>query len=122
TMVATNPMVEYIRSLLHLLPHDEPWRSLSREAAFIAVMAAIVLATEIYCRRDMQRYRSRHFANDLLYSFFYQGGLYNILIYIPFFSFLQKRLSIFDLHVLSSLPPPVDFVVFWLAADFMGYW
>ena len=114
--------IDSIRALLRHLPQQEPWRSLSREAVFIALVAVVMIALERYYRRDLTRYRSRTFVNDIAYSFFYQGGIYNALIYVPIFSWAQKHLAVFDLHLLGSLPPAAGFLCFWLAADFLGYW
>jgi len=112
------------RTLLHrVLPHDEPWRSLTREALFIAALAVLIITLEwLYGRDIASRYRSRNFLNDLAWSFFYQGGIYNLLIYAPIFGALQKRLAFTGLHVFSALPPAAGFAAFWLAADFLGYW
>jgi len=112
-----------LRSLLHLLlPSQEPWRSLTREGLFLIVATAVIIAIESAYKRDLGRYRSRGFVNDLAYSFFYQGGIYTLFIYVPVFSALQKQLSMFDLHVLTNLPATWAFLVFWLTTDFLGYW
>jgi sterol desaturase/sphingolipid hydroxylase (fatty acid hydroxylase superfamily) len=114
--------IELLRTWLKLLPQQDPWRALSREAVFVLVLGVVIFTIERAYRRDMGRYRTRTFANDLAYSFLYQGGLYNLLIYVPIFSVLQKQLAVFDLHILTSLPPAVAFVTFWLTTDFVGYW
>jgi sterol desaturase/sphingolipid hydroxylase (fatty acid hydroxylase superfamily) len=116
------PVTDLIRRLLFFLPHSEPWRSLTREAVFIAVVAAAVITLEWLHRRDLNRYRTRNFFNDVLYSFFYQGGIYNLFIYIPLFAFLQKRLAFADLHILTALPAVAAFAIYWLITDFLGYW
>ena len=114
--------IDMVRAFLHLLPQEEPWRSLTREAVFLVLATAVIAAIEAAYKRDLGRYRSRGFVNDLAYSFLYQGGIYTLFIYIPIFSALQARLPMFDLHLLSSLPPAWAFLVFWLSADFLGYW
>ena len=111
-----------LRSLVHLLPQREPWGALAREAVLIVIVAAVIVAFEYFSRSDLRRYRSREFLNDLAYSFFYQGGLYTLLVYAPIFNTLQKRLAFADLHVLTNLPPAAAFVCFWLITDFLGYW
>jgi len=115
-------LIESLRAILRMLPQGDPWRGLSREAVFIVAVGALVMALERLYRRDLTRYRSRHFVNDLAYSFFYQGGIYNLLIYIPIFGALQKQLAFADIHALSRLNPVAAFVCFWLIADFLGYW
>jgi sterol desaturase/sphingolipid hydroxylase (fatty acid hydroxylase superfamily) len=115
-------LIETLRAALRLLPQDDPWRGLSREAVFIVAIGCAVILLERFYRRDLTRYRSRHFLNDLAYSFFYQGGLYTLLIYVPIFGYLQKQMAFADMHVLSSLPPAAAFVCFWLITDFIGYW
>jgi sterol desaturase/sphingolipid hydroxylase (fatty acid hydroxylase superfamily) len=114
--------IDTLRELLHMLPPQEPWRSLTREAIFLAVVTAGIVAIEAAYKRDLGRYRSRGFLNDVAYNFFYQGGIYTLFVYIPIFTALQKQLPIFDLGLLKSLPSAWAFLVFWLIADFIGYW
>ena len=111
-----------LRQLLRFLPQHDPWRALSREAIVIALFLLVIVALERLNRADLTRYRRREFFNDFVYALFYQGGIYNFLIYVPVFSTLQKRLAFADLHVLTSVPAPVSFILFWLIADFVGYW
>jgi sterol desaturase/sphingolipid hydroxylase (fatty acid hydroxylase superfamily) len=122
-VVSEVPLIDRALGLFHsLLPQHEPWRALSREAVLICIFATVIVVLEGLSSGDLTRYRSRQFLNDLAYSFFYQGGIYNLLIYVPVFSTLQQRLTWADLHVLSALPPVAAFVAYWLIADFLGYW
>jgi sterol desaturase/sphingolipid hydroxylase (fatty acid hydroxylase superfamily) len=114
-------MYEVLHRLTRFLPASNPWRALAREAIFIALFAVAIAAMEWLSHRDLRRYVSPIFLNDVGYSLFYQGGIYNLL-YLPVFAYLQKRLAFADLHVLDRLSLPVGFVAFWLIADFFQYW
>ncbi|MBW3564841.1 MAG: sterol desaturase family protein [Acidobacteria bacterium] len=119
-------MFQRITEIYHylgdLLPEAEPWHGLARTAIVIAVFGSVVVALEIYYRRNLSRYRRKGFATDVVYSFFYQGGLYNLLIYIPVFGSLQQSLDFASLGLLESIPVVPGFILFWLVADFLGYW
>jgi sterol desaturase/sphingolipid hydroxylase (fatty acid hydroxylase superfamily) len=115
-------LFQRLRSLVHLLPDIGPSRALGREALLILAGVALVGFLEWRQRRDLGRYRSRSFGNDVIYSFFYQGGVYNLLIYVPLFGAIQQHLGFAKFGVLHALPTPAAFVLYWLIADFCGYW
>ena len=112
-------LFQRVRSLVHLLPDIGPSRSLAREGVIIVLGLILVLFLERLQRRDLGRYRTRSFGNDVLYSFFYQGGVYNLLVYVPLFGTIQQH---YRFGLLDPLPMPVAFVMYWLMADFCGYW
>jgi len=113
---------DLIHLVRELLPPSEPWRSLARTSIFLIFMTSLLALIEGLSGADLGRYRRRAFLNDVLYTVFYQGGLYNLLIYVPIFSYVQKQLAFADLHLLSAAPGPVQFIAYWLIADFLGYW
>jgi sterol desaturase/sphingolipid hydroxylase (fatty acid hydroxylase superfamily) len=91
----------------------------------LALYAALLVAFVLLERAggaSLARYRSRNFANDVFYTLFYQGGIYNLLIYAPLYAVAQPQLAFLQLGLLSALPTPAAFVLYWIAFDFLGYW
>ena len=58
----------------------------------------------------------------MTYGFFYYGGIYNLLIYGPIAAGLTLIVPVWDFRLLSYVPGPVGFVIYWLLADAAGYW
>jgi sterol desaturase/sphingolipid hydroxylase (fatty acid hydroxylase superfamily) len=114
-------MLELLHRVTRYFPASDPWRSLTRAAVLIAVFAVGIAALEWLAHRDLGRYRSAVFFNDIAYTLFYQGGIYNLL-YLPVFAVLQKKFAFANLHILDALPVPIAFVAFWVIADFGEYW
>src|SRR5579872_6867000 len=66
------------------------------------------------------QYSQRGFAHDLLFWFYYRLGVHTLLFSYWIFKFVGPRLPAWDLlHSLSYWP---RFLVYYLIADFMGYW
>ena len=98
--------------------------AMSAIKAFL-VYSAFLLAVYLFERRagvDAARYRTRNFANDILYTLFYKGGFYNILILAVLTNALGEKLGFLQLHLLRGLPWQVGLLVFWVAGDFVTYW
>src|SRR5260370_31990201 len=77
---------------------------------------------EALSRASLKRYVSRNSLNDLLYALFYQGGVYTLFVYQPFFNALRPKLAIIDLHLLNQLPVYWSVPIYFLMIDFFGYW
>ena len=88
---------------------------------FACLFVAVVLC-ERFAGARLDRYLSRNFLNDLLYSIFYQGGIYNLFVFQPFFETLRPRLAIFDLHLLGRLSAGWWFLIYIVILDLFGYW
>ena len=89
------------------------------------IYSGFLLAVYLFERRsgvDAARYRTRNFANDVLYTLFYKGGFYNILILAALTNALGSRLGFLQLDLLRGLPWPVGLALFWVAGDFVTYW
>ncbi|HEX3067238.1 MAG TPA: sterol desaturase family protein [Thermoanaerobaculia bacterium] len=86
-----------------------------------AVCALVIVATELRQQDDLSVYASRNALNDLAYAVFYKCSIYNILV-MPLFSFLSPRLQFARVGLLSSLPPAISVIVYWIAMDFLNYW
>lgn len=115
-------LFQQLRNLVHLVPDVGLARPMVREAIVVVLCLALVGLLEWSQRRDLTHYRTRGFANDLVYSFFYQGGVYSLLVYVPLFGAMQEHLGFAKLGLLHDLPLPVAFVAYWLIADFLNYW
>lgn len=68
------------------------------------------------------RYRTRNFAIDVLYTLFYKGGFYTVLLLAAVTNALGPRLDFLRLNLLRDIPWPVGLAVFWIGGDFVTYW
>jgi sterol desaturase/sphingolipid hydroxylase (fatty acid hydroxylase superfamily) len=94
-------------------------------ASAVAILAALFVAIfslELLCGADLRRYRTRNFLTDVLYALFYRGLIYNRFFYVPIFAGVALIMPSWHLNLIGQLPPPLQFVVFWLALDAIGYW
>ncbi len=73
-------------------------------------------------RADPARYRTRNFANDVLYTLFYKGGFYTVVVLAAVTNALGPRLEFLRLNLLGHVPWPVGLLVFWVVGDFLTYW
>lgn len=85
------------------------------------VCALVIVAAELWQRRDMSIYRTPNALNDLAYVVFYQCSIYNILV-SPLFAFLSPWLQFLRVGLLLHLPPVVALITCWLIFDFLNYW
>ena len=69
--------------LLQALPAEKVISTLRTFAFSTALLFVAMLACEAASRVDLRRYLTRNFGTDLLYRFFYNGGIYMGLIYSP---------------------------------------
>jgi sterol desaturase/sphingolipid hydroxylase (fatty acid hydroxylase superfamily) len=108
-----------LAALLHL-------RELARTTAYAAALSLalflVIYALERWRGGDRSRYRTRSFLNDIAYAVFYQGQFYSLLVFALVARLLDPYVGAFRLNSVSYLPPIIAFVVWWLTADFFGYW
>ena len=90
--------------------------------AFLAGLWVIIALLEWREGAHPRHYRSRAFLNDVAYSLFYRGGFYNTFIAAALTNALDARLGFLRLNLISGLPVPVAVLVYWIVADFLGYW
>jgi sterol desaturase/sphingolipid hydroxylase (fatty acid hydroxylase superfamily) len=83
---------------------------------------ALFYVLERWLGGDPGRYRTRHFWNDVAYGLFYRGNFYQLLIGATVAGMLEPRLAFLRIGLLKDLPLPAAAVVFWITADFLGYW
>jgi sterol desaturase/sphingolipid hydroxylase (fatty acid hydroxylase superfamily) len=97
-------------------------RSFVSAVLLFTVLFVAVAVCEAVAGASLKRYLSRNFLNDLLYALFYQGGVYTLFVYQPFFNALRPKLAIIDLHLLNQLPVYWSVPIYFLMIDFFGYW
>jgi sterol desaturase/sphingolipid hydroxylase (fatty acid hydroxylase superfamily) len=88
----------------------------------VAGLFVLIFTLEWASGAKRTRYRSRTFAQDVLYALFYQGGVYTILIWSALANALGGRLDFLRIEVLARLPGPVHWILYWLVVDFCTYW
>ena len=81
-----------------------------------------VLLFERRARVDVGRYRSRNFFNDVVYTLFYKGGFYNVLLLAIVTNVLSSQMPFLQLNLLRDLPWYVGLAIFWIAGDLAIYW
>ena len=97
------------------------WDIATAFAALIAIFV-IVFLLELRSGGDLRRYRTRNFLTDSLYALFYQAGIHNRFVQVPVLAAVALVMPSWHLDLIGQLPPPLRFVVFWLAADALSYW
>jgi sterol desaturase/sphingolipid hydroxylase (fatty acid hydroxylase superfamily) len=118
-MVSAPPPVADFAALIH-------FGQLARSTAYATaiytgfLLAAILL--ESRAGADSSRYRTRSFFNDVLYTLFYKGGFYSVLLLAAVTNALEPRLGFLQLNLFRQLPWPVGLLTFWVAGDFVTYW
>ncbi len=91
-------------------------------AIFIGGLFALFFVLEYLQGGARTVYRSRVFAQDVLYTLFYHGGFYKMLIWSGLANLLHSRLAFLQVDALAVLPGPVHWVLFWVSTDFLYYW
>ncbi len=108
-----------LAALAHLGP-------LAKSTAYAALIygsfVLVVYLLESRAGADPARYRTRNFANDVLYTLFYKGGFYTVILLAAVTNALGSRLDFLQLNLLRQVPWPVGLVVFWVGGDFVTYW
>jgi len=123
-------MVEAVRLYLHSadawLRHYPVLRALAVSIAIallvFSVLGVIFAFIERRNRRDLSRYGSPNFRNDIVYTLVYQGGIYNVLVYAPLFALAAPHLTFLQINLLKALPPIPSILVYWTTVDLIAYW
>src|SRR5262245_33229288 len=97
-------------------------QSLWRAAKLFEALFIIIFFLEMITGGNLRRYLTRNFRTDIMYGFFYFGGIYNVLIYAPIAVVLTLVIPVWNFRLLDYVPGPVGFVIFWLLTDAAGYW
>lgn len=118
-------MDAWLQSLLAWAQAVQAMPLLRSAGQAVLIYAAFLLAVLFFERRagaDRTRYRSRHFANDVLYTLFYKGGFYNVLLLAALTNALGTHLDFLQLNLLRDLPWYVGLAIFWVGGDLAMYW
>jgi sterol desaturase/sphingolipid hydroxylase (fatty acid hydroxylase superfamily) len=71
---------------------------------------------------DMQRYRSRHFFNDVVYTVFYMGRIYDVLLLAAVTHAVDTHMPFLRQNLLRDLPWYLGLAIFWVGGDLAFYW
>lgn len=93
-----------------------------RTAFFVGGLFALFFTLEYLHGGSRTVYRSRVFAQDVIYTLFYHGGFYKMLIWSGLANLFSSRLGFLQIDVLAVLPGPVHWVLYWVITDFLYYW
>ena len=108
--------------LFQNLPTDKIVTTLGRFAIVTALLFAVMLVCEFINGVDFHRYLTRNFLTDLLYRFFYTGGVYTALFYSPLLNLARVRLAFLDVEIVHRMPLAASLLVYWLSLDLLNYW
>jgi sterol desaturase/sphingolipid hydroxylase (fatty acid hydroxylase superfamily) len=108
--------------LSRLLAEFPLLRTFGYAVALMGALFLIILCVEAFSGGDIRRYRSRPFVTDITYALIYQGGIYATLLQAPVFAVVALVVPSWNLDLLSNLPGPIGFLVYFVAADAIGYW
>ncbi len=119
------PMPEYAKTIAEWI---ERLRLLELGAAsakaglvFFAA-SALVFLVELRHGTNRARFRSKAFFNDVLYSLFYRGGVYTVLLWVVVVNAFEAKLDFLRLNWLADLPAAASIAVYWVVGDFLLYW
>jgi sterol desaturase/sphingolipid hydroxylase (fatty acid hydroxylase superfamily) len=88
----------------------------------LAVFYAGVMAVELATRSRTDNYRSRDFAHDVIFWFYYRSGLHWIIFMAALYGALDGQLKFLEVGLLADYPLAVRAVAFLLISDFFVYW
>ena len=108
-----------IAEVVHL---DQLARSLLYALAIYTAFTLAVFALEQRAHAGRTRYATRHFINDIVYTLFYRGGFFSILVLAGITNALDAHAGFLRLNLLHGLPWPAGLVLFWVGGDFLLYW
>ena len=97
-------------------------RSSMQTFVLVGGLFVVFFVAEQLAGAGRSHYRTRVFARDVTYAFFYQGGAYAVLIWAVIANALGDRLEFLRIEALASLPGPVHWVLYWVLVDFITYW
>lgn len=110
------------QDILQALPAEKIVSTLRRFAFSTSLLLVVMLICEAVSRVDLRRYLTRNFGTDLLYRFFYNGGIYMGLLYGPLAHVVRPHLAFLDLGIVHRMPLAAGLLTYWLTMDFLNYW
>ncbi len=119
-------IVDNVRSAWRALP-----LGVGFERGIIRAMIAGVCLLTVICAIERlysvrTHYRSRMFAHDVAYWFYYRSGLHAFLVYVLVLAAIEQPLSsldaLLDIHLLSTMALVPQILLFTLINDGIAYW
>ena len=101
---------------------EELATSTLKAALLLLPFLVIIIAIEGRSGADLTRYKTKNFVNDVVYSLFYRGAFYHILMFAFVANAFESELGFLKLDALASAPMWLAMLVFWVAGDFLLYW
>jgi sterol desaturase/sphingolipid hydroxylase (fatty acid hydroxylase superfamily) len=89
---------------------------------FLGVIYTIVLVLETVYRTRTRNYRSRQFAYDAAYYFYYRSGLHRMLFTVAILGALSAPFAYIGVGLLRGQPMWLQVVLGLVISDFVMYW
>lgn len=115
-------LLQRLADFAALIELGDLMRSLAMSLLVPVAFLGVVLLFERRAKADRYRYASRSFANDVLYTLFYKGGFYNVLMLAAVTNAVEPRLAFIQLDLSQWIPWPIGLAIFWVGGDFVTYW
>lgn len=116
-------LVEDLRAAWWALVPEPTLRHVAAVAVIFGFYYVLVaIAERLSNSREEAAYRSTGFLHDVVYYFYFKGGLGRLLVPAAFITALQDSLSFAKLNLLEGLPFAAKVACWLLVADFTGYW
>jgi sterol desaturase/sphingolipid hydroxylase (fatty acid hydroxylase superfamily) len=96
--------------------------SLLKAALVAAAVFVIVGVIERAAGTRTSNYRSREFAHDLGYWFYYRAGIHDILLMGAIIAALERPLSVVALNLFAGWPFAAQVAAYLVIGDFIAYW
>lgn len=115
-------MPEWLARILEITRAVPLLRSTLVAIAVILPFLAAIMLLEWRRGADLARYRTTHFASDVIHALFYRGGFYNVLIFAGLSNAIRVLFPVLDVRLLPHAPPWLALTLFWVGGDFLLYW
>ena len=119
-------MADLARFVLDKLVAFYLGRAFLANALSVLGFLAVIAVAEWVARRPLARYRAAGVSTDVLYTVFYVGGIYALLVGSPLGRLLRHGVSAYapflDAGLLRALPAPVHAMLALVAFDCARYW
>jgi sterol desaturase/sphingolipid hydroxylase (fatty acid hydroxylase superfamily) len=111
-----------LRASWHALLPDPTLRTFAGCVVMAFGYYVLVMVIERGTGSRTDNYRSRSFAQDLVFYFYAKGGVPKLLLPTALIALLHDSLSFLDLRLLADLPYPAQLAAWLLIADCLNYW
>jgi len=111
-----------LAELVETMRLQELGMSAVRAGLLLLPFLVAIVVLEGRAGADLTRYKTRNFLNDVVYSLFYRGAFYHILIFAAVANAFESKLQFLKFDLLASAPLWLALLVFWVVGDFLLYW